>query len=253
MKVNKVIPNWRFPETSERALSRSIQEATTAAVVILRDKLDALKFDATDDEIQSAEDDAEYAIIALFLALVASFPALARTIYKFNSQQWLIIAIATGGEDDESIMRLNQFGAIENEPWYAEKRDLWLQSSQNAVVKLARDIVSDWSTNVRVQAMRDATKDEVDSVIENRYAIYGSWSKNRASGIIGSFNSMLMKQRLKDANVSRYIWKGKMDERERPSHVALQNKSRTMSQFPFPGEEYGCRCWTVPDWSSKYR
>ena len=47
MKVNGRIPNWRYPEASERDLSRLMQDATTDLVVEMRDRLDRLKFDAT--------------------------------------------------------------------------------------------------------------------------------------------------------------------------------------------------------------
>lgn len=252
MKVSKVIPDWRFPEASERELSRRLQEATSQAVEKMRDSTARLKFDATDEEIKQQEEDLQLDVIAIFLAVAAILPRIGRSIYQFNSTQWLAIAIASGGEDDQSVSLLRQTGAVGAEPWFAERSKLWETTAQNSVVKLANDIVQDWSGNMRLMAMKDATRKAVDEKASERYPIYGSWSKNRASGIIGSFNAMLMRQRLKDANVSKYIWKGKMDERERPTHVALQNAVRELNgPGIFPGEEYNCRCWAIPYWPSK--
>lgn len=253
MKVRGTIKPWRFPEASERALSRSMQQAADDAIGVLKRNTAKLKFDATDEEIQAQENDSEAEVIAIFLALVASLSSLGWAIYKFNTQQFLIMALSSGGGDNPSVAILNQTGAVGAESWLTEDLKMWQTTSQNSMVKLARDIVSDWSIQVRLAAMKEATDIQVSDILKGRYSTYKNWSVNRASGIVGTFNSRLMRQRLKDANVSRYIWKGKMDERERDSHIALQNKSRTPDQFPFPGEEYNCRCWAIPDWKSRYR
>lgn len=248
----RMIPNWRFPEASERELSRSLQEATRDSVIYMRDRLDGLKFDATDEELARAEEDVESHIIEIFMAVAAGLFSIGRTIYRFNSTQWLAIAIASGGKENNAVMMLDRFGAAGMEPWYQDKLNLWKGSAENSVVKLARDIASDWSTNVRTLAIKGSSRKEVDAVIEKRYAIYGSWSKNRASGIIGTFNSMLMKQRLVDAGVTHYIWRGKMDERERQSHILLEGVKRALNGAGiFPGEEYNCRCWAVPYWNKE--
>lgn len=246
----RLIPNWRFPDASERLLSRSLQDAVTDSVVLMRDRLDSLKFDAEEAEIAEAEEGLEEEIIAIFLGVALGLFALGRTIYRFNSTQWLAIAIASGGKDNPAVLTLDKFGANGQEPWFNSKIELWEGTAKNSVIKLAKDIVSDWSANVRTAAMKEATRKEVDAKIEERYSIYGSWSKNRASGIIGTFNSMLMKQRLYDAGVAFYIWRGMMDERERQSHILLDGVKRAVNgQGIFPGEEYNCRCWAVPYWS----
>lgn len=253
MKVSGKIHNWRYPETSERALARQLQEATQKSVIMMRDKTDRMKWDADDDEISRAEDEIENYVIGLFLAVAFGFSSVARTLYQFNTQQFLLVAMSSGGSDNPSVVALNQTGAMELEPWYYEEKKMWQSQSQNSVVKLAREIVSDWSQTVRKIAINEGTRAQVDEETKLRYGVYSSWSKNRASGIVGSFNSRLMRQRLKDANVSEYIWRGKMDERERATHIALEGKSRKMTQFPFPGEEYNCRCWAIPNWKTRYR
>lgn len=246
----RIIPNWRFPEASERELSRSLQEATRDSVVFMRDRLSGMKFDATDDEIARAEEEVESKVMEIFMAVAAGLLSLGVTIYRFNSKQWLAIAIASGGKDNPSVLMLDRFGASGLEPWYNEKMNLWKGTAENSIIKLAREISSDWSRNVRSFAAREANEKVVDAEINKRYAIYGSWSKNRASGIIGTFNSMLMRQRIKDAGVTHYIWRGKLDERERASHILLEGVKRALNGAGiFPGEEYNCRCWAVPYWN----
>lgn len=252
MKVNGRIPNWRYPEASERELSRSMQDAVTELVVEMRDRLDRLKFDATAEEISQAEDDISESAIVFFSAVIATLASIGLTIYRFNSKQWLAIAIAAGGSDNESVMRLKEFGAGGYEDWYQESLNKWQDSAEASIRKLASDIVADWTTKVRTANNIGKSREQIDEIIEGRYAIYGSWSRNRASGIIGSFNSMLMMQRLKDAKVSHYFWFGMMDDRERESHIKLEGKRRPVNgDGIFPGEEYGCRCWAVPSFDNE--
>nr|CAK1257363.1 head morphogenesis [Klebsiella phage vB_Ko_K29PH164C1] len=251
MKISARIPAWRYPEASERALSRRLQEATRDLVVEMRDRLDSLKFDATNEEIEEAESDIEERAFEIFMAVIAGLAAVGLTVYRFNSQQWLAIALAAGGKDNPAIMTLKQNGPIGAEPWYQEKLERWQGVATTSVRKLANDIVSDWSIKVKAANAKGASREDIDDIIEERYAIYGSWSKNRASGIIGTFSSMLMMQRLVDAKVSHYFWFGVMDDRERESHVKLEGARRPVNgKGIFPGEEYGCRCWAVPDFKN---
>nr|CAK6604134.1 unknown function [Klebsiella phage vB_Kpn_K69PH164C2] len=149
MKVNGRIQNWRYPEASERDLSRSMQDAVTELVVEMRDRLDRLKFDATAEEISQAEDDISESAITFFSVVIAALSSIGLTIYRFNSKQWLAIAIAAGGRNNESVMRLKEFGAGGYEDWYQESLNKWQDSAEASIRKLASDIVADWTTKVR--------------------------------------------------------------------------------------------------------
>jgi len=60
-----------------------------------------------------------------------------------------------------------------------------------------------------------------------------------------------MRQRLNDAGVTHYIWRGKLDERERLKHLRWEGKIIGLdTDHVFPGEEYGCRCWAEPYFST---
>lgn len=251
MKMSARIPSWRYPEASERALSRKLEEATRDLVVEMRERLDSMKFDATNEEIEEAESEIEELALEIFMSVIVSLASIGLTLYRFNSKQWLAIALAAGGKDNPAIMTLKQNGETGSEGWYPETLERWQGMAISSVRKLANDIVADWSIKVKTENAKGASREKIDDVIEGRYAIYGSWSRNRASGIIGTFNSMLMMQRLKDARVSHYFWFGMMDDRERESHILLEGKRRPVNgDGIFPGEEYGCRCWAVPDFKN---
>lgn len=247
--MKQSVVKWRFPESSERQLGRSIREAVRDLVVFMRSKTKSMKFDATDQEISTAEDEILAYAKELALSLIGLLPALAATIYKFNSKQWLNVAKKTGGSKNQAVMLLIIVGANQSENWYRTLYGEWESMSANSFEKLFTNIINDWSSNIRQANFTGKKAAQINEIAEKRFAVYSSWAGNRAAGIVGAWNSRLMKQRLLDAGVSSYIWRGVMDERERLKHVQWEGKEISLNEIHvFPGEEYGCRCWAVPKW-----
>lgn len=250
MKVKRIVKDWRYPEASERELTRSLQEFTRDLIVYARGKLDGIRFDATNEEIKDAEQDLSDYAMFLLAGLITAIPALALQIYKFNSRQWLLVAISAGGKKNRAVEILDKIGANGAEPWYFEKRKQWISTAEASYLKLSRDIISDWSSNVRLASLKEKSRSYVDEVIEQRYKVYTGWTVNRSRGIVANWNSVLMRQRIKDAGVTHYLWRGKLDERERLKHLRWEGKRIGVNtDHVFPGEEWGCRCWPEPDFS----
>lgn len=251
MKVNGIVKQWRYPEASERGLTRSLQEFSRDLVVFAREKLSSMRFDASDADINQAEHDLESYAYELIATLSAGLPALALAIYKFNSKQFVSMAKSTGGKKIPYVIMLDSLGPLANEMWYQEKSDQWMSLTDASFRKLANDIISDWSVNLRNLNLHNAKSKEVNELIEQRYKVYTGWSANRARGIVSTWNSLLMRQRLDDAGVTHYFWHGKLDERERLQHLKWEGKRIEIdSDHVFPGEPYGCRCWAVPDFTT---
>lgn len=250
MKVRGVIKQWRFPESSERELSRSIQGAIADLVVEMRRRTNAMKFDATDDEINQAEQSLTDYALALIQDLIAYLPAIALTVYKFNTKQWLNVARSAGGSRNPAVILLIATGATASESWYAELYEKWEGMTITSFQKLFGNVISDWSTKIRQANFTGKRQEQVNEMAEQRFAVYSSWGANRASNIVGAWNSRLMRQRIADAGVTHYFWHGMMDDREREQHILWENKRIALDAIhDFPGEPWGCRCWAVPDFS----
>lgn len=249
MKVKGVVKQWRFPEASERGLSRSIREAVRDLVVFMRSKTQSMKFDATDQEISTAEQEIKDFAKELALSLIGLLPALAATVYKFNAKQFINVAKSTGGAANPTVILLIAVGANQGESWYQKLYGEWHTMSADSFDKLFTNIIQDWSASVRQANFTGKNAEQVNEIAERRFAVYSSWAGNRATGIVGSWNSRLMLQRLYDAGVNSYYWHGMLDERERLKHLRWEGKEIDLNDIhPFPGEEYGCRCWAIPKW-----
>ncbi|QXV76486.1 minor capsid protein [Escherichia phage BrunoManser] len=250
MKINGIAKTWRFPESSERQLSRSMEQFTGAIVARMQESLKPMKWDADESQIEQVErsllDYAEDLLQSMFAAL----PALAFTIYKFNAKQWIKIAKSAGGSKNQAVMLLVLIGANIGESWYAPQYDLWEAQTKTSLRKFAANMITDFTGKLRDAAANGYEAERVYEETNQRYKVYSSWARNRASGIVTTWNSRMMRQRLKDAQVTHYFWRGMMDLREREKHVKWEGKRIPVnSNHIFPGEEYGCRCWVVPDFN----
>lgn len=250
MKINGIAAEWRFPEASGRELSRRINEAVRDLVVDMRAELKPMKFDATEEEINQSEQSLLSKAEELLAGIMSYLPAIAFTIYKFNAKQWLKIAKSAGGKKNAAVMLLTIVGATGAESWYNPQLKLWQAQTANSLHKLLANIITDFTDKIRFASAYGHSKAKVNEIANQRFEVYQSWGKNRAAGAVATWNSRLMRQRLKDAMVSHYFWRGVMDLREREKHVKWEGKRISLnSEHVFPGEEYNCRCWAVPDFS----
>lgn len=248
MRVKGVVKQWRYPEASERDLARLIQGGIRDLVVLMRSKTNAMKFDASDQEIDEAQSFIEEYATEIIAAIIAALPSVAQKIYKFNSKQWLNVAKSAGGANNQAVIILIAMGASMSEPWYRELYGKWEGLTVESISKLFGNIVSDWSTNIRQANFSGKNTAQVNELANKRFAVYSSWGNNRAAGMVGAWNSRLMRQRLIDAEVTHYFWHGMLDDRERLLHIQWEGKRIALNAIhDFPGEPFGCRCWAVPD------
>ncbi len=105
-----------------------------------------------------------------------------------------------------------------------------------------------------LRALRDGSR---SAQVRGEVAqIVGTENINRARLIardqIGKLDGQLTRQKQVEAGIQGYVWRGALDARERPSHVAREGvKFRWDSPPPdgHPGQAIQCRCTAEPDLS----
>lgn len=235
---------WKYPQTIENQVNRNLSVAVTELISAMKESATRLKID-TAEELEQEDNYLDAIIAALIASVVATLPAIVASIYRYNSSQFLVLAIKTGGGSVQSVMDLRLNGINGDEDWYQSDLNQWLYTSSKSIDKLLNNIKDDFIQSASIIQSGDHLK------INERYKIYRKRTANIASGITSSINSTFMRRRLQDAGVSHYIWRGMLDDRERKSHLIREGLSfRLGGNDIFPGQEYGCRCWAVPDWES---
>jgi SPP1 gp7 family putative phage head morphogenesis protein len=88
--------------------------------------------------------------------------------------------------------------------------------------------------------------------IEERYGVAVSNAQRIANDQVGKFFGELNQTRQTQLGIDSYIWRGMLDNRERPEHELREGNSYDWSDPPdggHPGEDINCRCWAEPDLS----
>lgn len=215
-----------FPDMTERDVENALND---------------LAIDITENDV-----DVE-AAIAAFMLLVFGFAVSA---YKYHTRQFIRMAQRTGGENNRYVILLigGAYGNM-NESWFNSKYITWRSLIEASVRKFAYNVLDDWEVQQRLNELRE--QQETRRQIQKRLRKYKSWAKNRSSGFVGSWYSVLMYQRVVDTGVTHYIWRTQEDNRVRPEHVKLNMKRIALiAKHEFPGQSYNCRCYAVPDWST---
>ena len=243
--MKPVTTRWKYPQTIESQVNRNLSIAVTELISAMKDSAARLKID-TAEELKEEDGYLDGVIAALVASFISTIPAIGAAIYRYNSSQFLVLAIKTGGRSNPSVLDLEVNGINGDEPWYNDDLNQWVYTTNKSAIKLLNNIKDDFLQTA-------ATIQNGDYInLSDRYKVYRKRTANIASGIVSSLNSTLMRRRLEDAGVSRYIWHGMLDERERLTHIKKDGVSFALDGDDFfPGQEYGCRCWAVPDWQSQ--
>jgi SPP1 gp7 family putative phage head morphogenesis protein len=165
----------------------------------------------------------------------------------------------TVSEMNAAFVKSVQGVAIAPELTIAARRMIAQQWGQNLNI-----YVKDWAgTNilklrqqVQANAFAGNRAGALVKTIQDNYSV----SRNKAKFLARQETSLLMSKlretRYNDVGSTTYIWRGAMDERERPDHKALEGKvcswasppvvDRATGRRAHPGEDFGCRCYPEP-------
>jgi SPP1 gp7 family putative phage head morphogenesis protein len=247
----------RQPKAIEISYSGFLTSAQRSVNAKIRTALEAmnsiLNLGARSDSLQARADD-------LNDDIARAFEALRGTVTRLTTATdgALVIGIANHGSktvafnDEKYNSTPMQLLGIGNSSETVERRIVrgWVRENVQLVGNMNAEQMGKLET-LFLRALRDGTRSaqlqtDVESILNT--------SVNRARLIardqIGKLNGQLDRQKQTEAGIESYVWRGSLDERERPAHVAREGDVFRWDQPPpdgNPGQPVQCRCSPEPN------
>ncbi len=226
------------------SLQRQVNAEIRKALPSLYATLDLVRFDALSDDVVSAFDSLRATIRKLSIA-TAGVLTLGVQNFGAKTQQF------NDAKYDDPLMRLLGIGDVSAD---IEQNIVsgWVTENVQLVANMNVEQVGKMET-LFLRSLRDGSRS--GQVVGEVNDILGG-SINRARLIardqIGKLDGQLTRQKQLAAGIPGYVWRGALDARERPSHVAREGlKFKWASPPPdgHPGQAVLCRCNAEPDLS----
>lgn len=240
---------WLKPDGAQRdyqramrALTKSIRDAVIANVYPI---LGDLRQDDIGDIPRSSGwyEELRQAFIAT-LAMIGTQQVIADVLAsgvlaeRFNRRQMHKILRSAYGVD-----------VIKSEPWLQAFMAQWEAENVKLIKSIPSQALDRMHGKVVAAVRRGASAKQLRDELTAEFGISRRRAQLIARDQIEKLNGDLTRQRQEDIGVSEYIWRGMMDERERPEHVEREGKRFSWDQPPHdghPGESVQCRCWAEP-------
>ena len=236
----KRLKAWLYPVAAEReyvklldSYAKEIQAATYDALKQLRQD------DFRQDDLKgmlSAVMGITQKLKRATDKLIGKLSGLFAKISAFNRNQFAQVIKSAYGSD------LIQ----KREPWLEDAKAEW--SMINA--ELIKDIGVDFQRKVAVLVSAAITNGTSMEVLKAQILEIIDMPVKRAELIAvdqtQKLNGQLMRERQERLGVKQYKWRGRLDARERPEHVAREGKIYSWDSPPYdghPGVPIRCRCW----------
>lgn len=188
-------------------------------------------------------------------------------VNKWNADQWFKIT--------NRVMGVPLF---QHEPWLEETISGFTKENVDLITNLRDSTVKDINGIINRGIKQGLRKETIrKQILEGTDLQKGRFRKTRtraqliARDQVDKLNGQLSKNRQTGVGMSRYIWRTSIDERVRPSHRAMEGRlcrwddSTVYSDDggvtwkpragiggieQHPGQDYQCRCWAEPDFTS---
>lgn len=135
------------------------------------------------------------------------------------------------------------------EPKLGEKLEAWAAANAELVRSVNEKYFVDIK-NATLQALRTGQRaEDIADLLQERFDITETRAALIARDQIGKLHAEVNRARQQEVGVDEYVWRGAMDERERPEHRAREGKTFSWSKPPpdgHPGEPVNCRCTAEP-------
>lgn len=131
----------------------------------------------------------------------------------------------------------------------AQARDRWVKDNAALITSQPQEIADRVAAKIREMVPQGHRWETIAKALEDEHGI----ARNRAALIardqVSKYNADMSRIRQQDAGLTHYQWRGAMDNRERPAHVALEGTVWAWDSPPpigNPGEPISCRCVAIP-------
>ena len=248
-KAKKIL----YPMLQERWYQNQIEGLVKAYAEVIRQKLypaitkavagnqihtpEVLKHDSWADDLNDSMDSTDDYEDRLFgESSVADLATrFATQVSDFNRRQV-----------EKSVSALVGFEVFADEPWLAGQMEAFTNQNVDLIGKLGKEMKGDIGATVMREVAAGTRVEEIQSLIEDRFHVHESRARLIGRDQTNKFNGGLNKLRQTSLGLEKYRWQGVEDERERDSHLDLQDEIRVWGEGIEPGEEIQCRCWAEP-------
>jgi len=131
----------------------------------------------------------------------------------------------------------------------AKARDAWVRENADLIVSQPLEVAERCGQVVREMVPGGSRWETIAKRLEEEQGIATRRASLIARDQVSKYNAALTQIQQRGAGIEYYMWMGAMDNRERPSHVALQGTVWSWDRPPpigSPGEPIQCRCWASP-------
>lgn len=242
---------WTYPHAIEHEYERLLEgyarELTQMVTEQIVTKVEQFRADAIEDipesigwyeRLRLAFVNASVLFVPTTDRISALVADVARQVSGFNKRQFHQVIRSAYGVD-----------IFKSEPWLPDTLSVF--EAEN--IKLIRSIPQNYLDSLHgkvVNAVRTGMAPrDLSRFINETYKMPRSRATLIARDQIGKLNGQLTEQRQTSIGIIEYTWRGVLDERERPEHVAREGETFKWSDPPpdgHPGEAIQCRCSAAP-------
>jgi SPP1 gp7 family putative phage head morphogenesis protein len=164
------------------------------------------------------------------------------------------VAIQTSEFQSEQLDRQIKAGlgvdVTRAEPWLTDVIRVFTQENVALIKSIPSEFFSDLEKRLARGISEGQRPEELEELIQERYGVSESRAALIARDQVGKFYGNLNERRQTALGITGYVWRGALDERERPEHLAREGEAFEWNEPPEdgnPGEPIQCRCYGEPD------
>lgn len=139
--------------------------------------------------------------------------------------------------------------AIEPQSAIATARNAWVKENAALIRSQPAEVAQRIGAKVQEMVERGSRWETIAKELEAEHGIATNRAKLIARDQTSKYNGALNQAYQQEAGITHYQWRGAMDARERPTHVAMEGVILAWTDPPpmgHPGADFQCRCVSAP-------